>query len=59
MDWQFKLVNQLEEYNIRELYLYQLPVLKTCDNWMTVQEIASVRFKGKHANYYGGVGKIC
>ena len=45
----------LEDGNIRELYLYKLPVLKTVENWNEVQEVGRIAFKGKHANYNGGL----
>lgn len=47
----------LEEGKIRELYLYKLPILKTCDNWTAVKEIGRVDFKGKHSDYHGGIVK--
>jgi len=45
----------LDEFKIRELYLYKVPVLKTCDNWGSVKEIGRIEFKGKHAIYDGGL----
>ena len=55
MDWQVLLERSLEQDCIRELYLYQIPVLKTCGNWASVQEIGKIEFAGKHANYNGGL----
>ena len=53
-----KLVSDcLETNSIRELYLYKLPVLKGVDNWNLVREIGSIKFKGKHANYFGALVK--
>ena len=57
MNWELLLARSLEDYNIRELYLYQLPVLKTCNNWPAVKEIGRVIFEGKHSNYNGGIVK--
>ncbi|MCS6984545.1 MAG: hypothetical protein NZM25_05395 [Leptospiraceae bacterium] len=57
MDWTTILGRDLEEGKIRELYLYKLPVLKTCDNWSAVKEVGRVDFKGKHADYHGGIVK--
>lgn len=57
MDWQTLLVRQLDDNQVRELYLYKLPVLKTCDNWGAVKEIGRIDFKGKHSNYNGAVVK--
>jgi len=45
----------LTELKIRELYLYKVQSLKTCDNWAAVKEIGRVDFKGKHANYEGAL----
>ena len=45
----------LNENNIRELYLYKIPVLKNCENWALVKEIGLVEFKGKHALYNGAL----
>ena len=45
----------LDENKIRELYLYKVPSLKTCDNWNAVKEIGVVDFKGKHATYDGAL----
>ncbi|MDH5717606.1 MAG: hypothetical protein OEZ22_08195 [Spirochaetia bacterium] len=55
MDWQTVLSKAIEDGKIRELYLYKIPVLKTCDNWSLVKEIGKVSFKGKHANYNGAL----
>ena len=55
MDWQVLLERSLESSQIRELYLYQIPLLKTCGNWNSVQEIGKLEFAGKHANYNGGL----
>ncbi|MES0488609.1 MAG: hypothetical protein ABUK01_01360 [Leptospirales bacterium] len=45
----------LDEFKIRELYLYKVPSLKTCDNWTAVKEIGWIEFKGKHATYEGAL----
>jgi hypothetical protein len=45
----------LEENKLRELYLYKIPSLKTCDNWGAVKEIGRIEFKGKHATYNGAL----
>ena len=55
MDWKELLLRSIENHTIRELYLYQLQILKTCNNWPAVKEIGRVDFKGKHANYNGGI----
>lgn len=47
----------LEQSRIRELYLYKVPVLKTCDNWAAVKELGKLDFKGKHADYHGALVK--
>lgn len=57
MDWQIIMERELGNSVIRELYLYQVPLLKTCDNWGAVKEVGRVDFKGKHANYHGGLVK--
>ena len=57
MHWELLLARSIENNNIRELYLYQLPILKTCDNWAAVKEIGRVSFQGKHSNYNGGIVK--
>jgi len=55
-------VDGLKHSRIRELYLYQVPILKTVDDWGAVKEIGKVSFQGKHASYNGGLieykGKI-
>jgi len=45
----------LDDNKVRELYLYKIPVLKTCDNWGAVKEVGKIDFKGKHANYHGAL----
>ena len=55
MDWEVLLERGIEKGEVRELYLYQVPLLKTCDNWSAVKEVGRVDFKGKHANYNGGL----
>jgi len=55
MDISNMIEKYLDEGKIRELYLYQIPVLKTCSNWGGVKEIGKVNFKGKHANYNGAL----
>ena len=55
VDLQGLFAKMIQENFIRELYLYQMPVLKTCSNWPAVKEIGRIDFKGKHANYHGGV----
>jgi len=57
MDWQQVMVRDLEKNIIRELYLYQIPVLKTVTNWNDVKEVGRVDFKGKHSNYNGAICK--
>ncbi|MDH5720065.1 MAG: hypothetical protein OEZ13_05505 [Spirochaetia bacterium] len=57
MDWQNTLSQAIQENKIRELYLYKVPVLKTCDNWAAVKELGRVSFKGKHATYNGALVK--
>ena len=57
MDLQHLILDGLDKNRIRELYLYKLPVLKTCDNWGAIKEIGALNFKGKHANYVGGLVK--
>ena len=53
MDWQNTLSQAIQDNMIRELYLYKVPVLKTCDNWAAVKELGRVNFKGKHSTYNG------
>jgi len=48
-------IDGLEHDRIRELYLYKIPVMKTVNNWNDVKEVGSISFKGKHANYNGGL----
>ncbi len=55
VDLQRFLAKMIQENFVRELYLYQMPILKTCNNWPAVKEVGRVDFKGKHANYHGGV----
>ncbi len=57
MDWETLLSRGLTEGKIRELHLYKVPVLKTCDNWSAVKELGRVDFKGKHADYHGALVK--
>lgn len=45
----------LDDNKIRELYLYKIPSLKTCDNWGAVKEIGLLEFRGKHATYNGAL----
>ena len=54
-DLQGLLAKMIQENFVRELYLYQMPILKTCNNWPAVKEVGRIDFKGKHANYHGGV----
>ncbi len=55
VDLQGLLSKMIQENFVRELYLYQMPILKTCDNWSAVKEVGRIDFKGKHANYHGGI----
>jgi len=55
MDWSHLMVRALEEGTIRELHLYQIPVLKNVENWNQVKEIGKVEFRGKHSDYRGGI----
>jgi len=55
MDINKLVLDGLKHRRIRELYLYQVPVLKTVDDWDNVKEIGKVYFKGKHASYNGGL----
>ena len=57
MDWETILSRSIQNYSIRELYLYQFKVLRTCNNWLAVKEVGRVDFKGKHADYNGGIVK--
>ena len=57
MDWHVLLEKSLDKGEVRELHLYQIPLLKTCDNWGAVKELGKVDFKGKHARYAGGLVK--
>jgi len=55
-DWQHIIKNGVtDDGTLRELYLYKIPVLKTVDNWNDVIEIGKVDFRGKHAEYKGGL----
>ncbi len=47
--------DSLPDFQIRELYLYQLTTLKNIENWNLVTEIGKIHFKGKHINYHGGL----
>lgn len=49
------MVRALEEGSIRELHLYQVPVLKNVENWSQVKEIGKVDFRGKHSDYKGAI----
>ncbi len=53
LSWDTVVGRSLEQNLIRELYLYQIPVLKTCDNWMAVKEVGKIDFHGKHSDYHG------
>ncbi len=57
MEWTTLMARDLEQGKIRELYLYKIPVLKTCDNWGAVKEVGKIDFKGKHADYHGAIVK--
>lgn len=55
MDVQHLVLEGLDKHIVRELYLYKIPVLKTCDNWSAVKEVGMINFRGRHANYLGGL----
>lgn len=55
MDWSQIMVRSLQEGSIRELHLYQMPVLKNVENWNQVKEIGKVDFHGKHCDYKGAI----
>lgn len=57
MDWKTLLHRGLDDYKIRELYLYKVPLLKNCDDWNAVKEVGRIDFKGKHSNYRGAIVK--
>mgnify|MGYP000116597896 CR=1 FL=1 len=48
MDWSQLMIRALQDGHIRELHLYQMPVLKNVENWAQVKEIGKVDFRGKH-----------
>ena len=55
LSWEVSVARSLERNMIRELYLYQIPVLKTCDNWLAVTEVGRIDFRGKHTDYRGAL----
>lgn len=55
MDWSQLMVRALQDGSIRELHLYQMPVLKNVENWNQVKEIGKVDFRGKHSDYKGAI----
>lgn len=57
MELETLIERSLTDNEIRELHLYKLPILKTCDNWMAVKELGRVSFQGRHVNYSGALVK--
>ena len=53
MNWEHVLRDAIKDGEIRELHLRNLPVLKNCQNWNEVKELASVDHKTKYAHYNG------
>lgn len=53
MELETLIERQLESNELRELHLYKVPVLKTCDNWSAVKELGRIDFQGRHTNYNG------
>ncbi len=49
------MIRSLNEGSIRELHLYQVPVLKNVENWNEVKEVGKVDFHGKHSDYKGAI----
>ena len=49
------MIRALQDGHIRELHLYQMPVLKNVENWAQVKEIGKVDFRGKHSDYKGAI----
>jgi len=55
LDIQKLVADGLENNRIRELYLYKVPLMKNVEDWNRVKEVGKISFKGKHANYNGGL----
>jgi hypothetical protein len=53
MEWESVLRDSVNNGKIRALHLVKLPVLKTCDNWKTVQILGWVDYQAKTAHYKG------
>jgi hypothetical protein len=50
--------NAVKDGSIRELYLSKVPVLKTIDNWKSVELVGWIDHKFKLSHYEGGLVKL-
>jgi hypothetical protein len=50
--------NAIQDGSIRELYLSKVPVLKTIDNWKSVELVGWIDHKFKLTHYKGGIVKL-
>ena len=55
LNWALLAEELREKGSIRELHLYKVPELKTCNNWGLVKELGRIEFKGKYSVYRGGL----
>jgi hypothetical protein len=58
MDWESILRDSVQNGKIKALHLVKLPVLKTCDNWKSVQILGWVDYQAKTAYYKGVLVKL-
>lgn len=58
MEWESILRDSVVNGKIKGLHLVKLPVLKTCDNWKTVQILGWVEYQAKTAYYKGVIVKL-
>ena len=58
MEWEKILADSVKDGKIKELYLKKLPVLKTCDNWKSVELVGWIDHQMKFIHYKGGLVKM-
>ncbi len=58
MDWEHILSDSVKDGRIKELHLSKVPVLKTVDNWKSVELVGWVNHQMKHSLYKGGLVKV-
>lgn len=58
MEWDNILADAVQDGKIKELYLSKVPVLKTTDNWKSVELLGWVDHKMRHSHYRGALVKL-